>query len=239
MAKILVVDDDEGTLRWMVAALAGAGHEVRAADGGRAALDLARTFPPELILTDILMPEVDGFSVGRLLQVHRRVPVMLISAMKKEAEAILRGAAGYVQKPVTAQELRSAVDRVLGALSDVVVLVVDDDADIRLCYRMILEPRFRVLEAENGREALDLLHTEPVALALVDVHMPVMTGVELIRAMRADPRLRELPVIVQTSDHGAMRAPVWTDLHVAQTVMKSDFMVWLLDQIDQHLEVVP
>lgn len=235
MTKILVVDDDEGTLAWMAAALAGAGHEVCAASGAREALEVAKAWAPDLILTDILMPEMDGFAFGRLAQVHRRVPVMLVSALKKEAEAILRGAAGYVQKPITARELRAAVDRVLGGVSDVAVLVVDDDPDIRDCYRMILAPRFRVLEAQDGREALQVLAAEPVALALVDVHMPVMNGVELIRAMRDAPELRDLPVIVQTSDQAAVRAPVWTDLHVAQTVMKSDFMAWLLAQIDEHI----
>jgi CheY-like chemotaxis protein len=235
MAKILVVDDDGGTLAWMAAALGSAGHEVRAAGGGRAALDAARAWSPELILTDILMPELDGFAFSRLVRAHHRVPVMLISAMKKEAEAILRGAAAYVQKPVTAGELRAAVDRVLGGATHVTILVVDDEADIRACYRMILEPRFRVLEAQDGREALEVLSAEAVALAIVDVHMPVMNGVELIRAMRAEPKLREVPVIVQTSDQGALRAPVWADLHVAQTVMKHDFMDWLLAQIDDHI----
>lgn len=235
MAKLLIVDDDEGTLAWMAAALGSAGHEVRAAGGGRAALTAARSWTPDLIITDILMPEMDGFAFSRLVQAHRKVPVMLVSALNKEAEAILRGIAGYVQKPVTAIELRAAVDRVIGAVSNVTVLVVDDDEDIRLCYRMTLEPRFRVLEAGDGREALDLLGKEPVALAIVDVHMPVMNGVDLIRAMRNDPRLCSLPVIVQTSDQAAVRAPVWTDLHVARTVVKHDFMSWLLSQIDDHI----
>jgi CheY-like chemotaxis protein len=235
MAKILVVDDEEGTLAWMAVALQSAGHEVRAASGGRAALAIAQTWTPDLVLTDIFMPEMDGFAFGRLVQATRHVPVMLVSALKKEAEAILRGAAGYIQKPVTAGELRAAVDRVLGGVSSVAILVVDDEPDIRLCYRMILEPRFRVLEAQDGRDALEVLAAEPVALAIVDVHMPVMNGVELIRAMRDDAILRDLPVIVQSSDKGALRAPVWTDLHVAQTVMKSDFLAWLLAQIDEHI----
>ena len=46
-----------------------------------------------------------------------------------------------------------------------------------------------------------------IALAIVDVHMPVMNGVELIRAMRADPRFALIPVVVQTSDRAAARAP--------------------------------
>jgi CheY-like chemotaxis protein len=235
MAKILVVDDDEGTLAWMAVALESAGHAVRAAGGGRAALAIAQTWRPDLILTDIFMPEMDGFAFSRLVHATHRVPVMLVSALNKEPEAILRGAAGYIQKPITAGELRAAVDRVLGDVSCGAILVVDDDPDIRFCYRMILEPPFRVLEAQHGRHALEVLAAEPVALAIVDVHMPVMNGVELIRAMRDDPRLRDLPVIVQSSDQAALRAPVWTDLHVAQTVTKSDFTSWLLAQIDEHI----
>jgi CheY-like chemotaxis protein len=70
---------------------------------------------------------------------------------------------------------------------------------------------------------------------VVDVHMPVMNGVELVRAVRDDPRLRALPVIVQTSDRAAARAPIWTDLHVEQTVVKTDFIDWLLAHIEDHL----
>jgi CheY-like chemotaxis protein len=182
------------------------------------------------------MPEVDGFAFSRLVQAEARVPVMLVSALKKQAEAILRGVAGYVQKPVTAAELRAAVDAVVGsAAAHVAVLVVDDDPDIRACYRLILEPRFDVVEAEDGCAALDVLAATPAALAIVDVHMPRMNGVELIRAMRDDPRLAMLPVIVQTSDRAATYAPVWTDLHVNQVLVKNDFVSWLLTQIDEHI----
>lgn len=239
MAKLLLVDDDEGTLAWMEAALRDAGHDVRGIRSGRAALEAARSWTPELIVADIMMPEMDAFTFNRLVQTHRRVPVMFISALSKQAEAILRGVAGYVQKPVTAPELRAAVDRVLGTAASGAILVVDDDADIRQCYRLILEPRFTVLEAGDGREALEVLAAEPVSLAIVDVHMPVMNGVELVRAIRDDPRLDALPIVVQTSDRAAARAPVWTDLHVAQTVMKQDFMDWLLVQIDEHIAAGP
>ncbi|XXX73581.1 response regulator [Sorangium sp. So ce134] len=238
MAKLLLVDDDSGTLAWMAEAL-GAAYDVRTVSGGSAALELLRTWTPDLILADFLMPEMDGFAFNRLVQSRERVPVMLVSVVNKPAEAILRGIAGYVRKPVTAPELRAAVERVLGAVEGVAILVVDDDADIRECYRLILEPRFTVLEAENGRAALDLLAREPVALAIVDVHMPVMNGVELIRAMRDDARFCTIPVVVQTSDRAAARAPVWTDLHVAQTILKDEFLDWLMTQIDAHLAPAP
>lgn len=236
MAKLLLVDDDRGTLAWMAEALEGASHDVRAVSSASAALDAMREWTPDLIVADFFLPEMDGFAFGRLVRAKERVPVMLVSVLKKPAEAILRGVAGYVQKPVTAAELRAAVDRVLGAgATDVPVLVVDDDPDIRACYRLILEPRFAVFEAANGREALAVLSQQAVALAIIDVHMPVMNGVELIRAMRSDAALCAIPVVVQTSDRAAARAPVWTDLHVAQTIVKDEFMGWLLTQIDEHI----
>ena len=85
---------------------------------------------------------------------------MSVSVLRKQAEAVLRGVAGYVQKPVTAAELRAAVDRLLGATTGVTILVVDDDQSIRACYRRILEPRFPLIEAENGLEALDVLSAD-------------------------------------------------------------------------------
>jgi CheY-like chemotaxis protein len=235
MAKLLLVDDEEGSLAWMRAALGSAGHEVRTSAGPRAALDELRTYRPDLIISDILMPEIDGLAFARLVQRYLGVPLMFISITKKAGEAVLAGAVGYVQKPVTASEVRSAVERVLGkGATRNTLLVVDDDPDVRWLYRSFLEPRFKVLEAGDGREALALLRREPVSLAIVDVHMPVMNGVELVRAMRDDPALREVPVIVQTSDPSALAARVWIDLQVSGTVEKGRFLEWLSAKIDAH-----
>src|SRR5262249_11432530 len=140
------------------------------------------------------------------------------------------------QKPATADEVRKAVDRVLGRRAERnVILVVDDDIEIRELYETFLEPRFVVLGAENGRVALDLLTARHVDLAIVEVHMPVMNGVELIQKRRAHPELVQLPVIVQTSDREALAAPVWRDLHVSQLIEKGDFLEWISGQIDEHV----
>jgi CheY-like chemotaxis protein len=236
MARLLVLDDDEGTLAWMIAALAGIGHRVRGFSTGRAALEALDAWAPDLIIADILMPEMDGLAFARLVRRCGRVPVMFVSIAKKEAEAVLSGAVGYIQKPATAGEIREAVDRVLGrGARSSTILLVDDDADIRDLYRSFLEPRFVVLEAMHGVEALGVLRARPVDLAVVDVHMPVMNGIELIRAVRADAALERLPIIVQTSDQSALQAPVWRDLHVSQLVDKRDFLQWLDRRIEAHL----
>jgi CheY-like chemotaxis protein len=235
-----LLEDDEGTLAWMTAALTELGHDVRGFLDGRAALDAAGAWAPDLIVADILMPEMDGLTFARLVRTHHDVPVMFVSIARKQAEAVLLGSVGYVQKPATAAEIRRAVTDVLGhPKTKNTILVVDDEADVREVYRSCLEPSFDVVEAEQGREALDRLHERRVDLAIVDVHMPVMNGVELIRAIRGDPSTEKLPVIVQTSDVSALRAPVWRDLHVAQLVDKAEFFHWLNNHIVQHVSGRP
>jgi CheY-like chemotaxis protein len=78
------------------------------------------------------------------------------------------------------------------------VLVVDDDDDIRESLTWLLEDEgFQVSTAANGRQALDVLARIPLPdVALVDLRMPVMDGVELIGALRADPRYAGLRIIV-------------------------------------------
>ncbi len=236
MARLLVVDDETDTLAWMVPALGAHGHEVRATSGASAALETLEGWTPDLIIADILMPEMDGLTFARVTRRHRGVPVMFISIAKKQAEAVIAGAIGYVQKPATAAEIRAAVDRVLGRRAEKnTILVVDDDDEIRDLYQTVFEPRFTVVTAENGAAALEVLQARHVDLAIVDVHMPVMNGVELIRRIRATPELVQLPVIVQTSDRGALQAPVWRDLHVAQLLDKSDFIDWIMRQIAEHV----
>ncbi len=77
------------------------------------------------------------------------------------------------------------------------VLVVDDDADIRQSVAAVLEDEgYRVHAAVHGRDALAVLDRIPrPALALVDLRMPVMDGIELIEALRRDPRWAALPVV--------------------------------------------
>jgi CheY-like chemotaxis protein len=236
VASLLIVDDDEGTLSWMAEALHGIGHEARTFVTGRDALDALASWRPDLIIADILMPEMDGLTFTRLARRLSGVPVVFISIARERAAAVLAGAVGFIQKPVTAAEVRAAVERVLlqGNRRNT-ILVVDDDADIRELYRSFLEPRFDVLEAADGQEALNVLSHHLVDLAIVDVRMPVMNGMELIRAMRSDPTLQTLPVIVQTSDQTALKAPVWRDLNVSQLVDKTAFLTWLSEQIEEHL----
>jgi CheY-like chemotaxis protein len=79
------------------------------------------------------------------------------------------------------------------------VLLVDDDEDSLTIFRQTLEwAQIPVKTAASGREALRLARTAPPVVTLADLHMPVMSGVDLLRALRADPRTRQVPAVALT-----------------------------------------
>lgn len=82
------------------------------------------------------------------------------------------------------------------------ILIVDDSEINRLLLENILRDEYEILQAENGRSALELLeylHSE-ISAVLLDLKMPVMNGYEVLTAMRSSPRLSQTPVIVTTVD---------------------------------------
>jgi two-component system OmpR family response regulator len=116
MAEILVVDDD-GHIREVVRfALGRAGHSVREADNGRAALRAVAERMPDLIVLDIVMPEEDGLATCRELRRHSRVPVIFLSSRDDELDRVLGlelGGDDYVSKPFSPRELVARVSAVL------------------------------------------------------------------------------------------------------------------------------
>ncbi len=89
------------------------------------------------------------------------------------------------------------------------ILVVEDDEIIRTITRMILEQEgYAVLEASDGRHALGVLdgQAERPALALIDWNMPIMSGAQLLAAMRADPRFKAIPALVCSASPLALSA---------------------------------
>jgi putative two-component system response regulator len=119
--KVLVVDDLAYGLRTLRAIFQSAGYEVSAARDGQEALDLARASRPDFVITDILMPRLDGFQLCRAIKTDPTladIPVVFYTgdytdAADREFGTSL-GAAGYLTKPLEPRELLREVSRVLG-----------------------------------------------------------------------------------------------------------------------------
>ena len=90
----------------------------------------------------------------------------------------------------------------MGEKNEGIILLAEDEASIAEMIQTILEEEgYRVMRAENGREALQLLKTlsQPPLLVLTDVMMPAMDGRELVKQMQADPVYKEIPVVVMSA----------------------------------------
>ena len=104
------------------------------------------------------------------------------------------------------------------------VLVVDDEESVRELVRMVLEGAgHRVDAAPGGREALEMMRREAYAVAVVDRSMPLMSGIELIRAMRAEPALKGVQVLMCTA------AGMISDVEEALAAGAADYTVKPLD----------
>lgn len=114
--RILVVDDEPAVTALLAYNLRKAHYEVLVAADGREALQLAREASPDLILLDLMLPEVDGLDVCRELRKTSSVPIIMITALGEETDRVVGlelGADDYVTKPFSVRELMARIKAVL------------------------------------------------------------------------------------------------------------------------------
>jgi len=111
-AKILIVDDEPQIIRVLRTALSTQGYTVRIASNGVEGADIALEWKPDLVITDVSMPEMNGVELCRELRVNSDVPIIVLSVRNNERmkiEALDAGADDYVTKPFSIQELQARV----------------------------------------------------------------------------------------------------------------------------------
>jgi two-component system chemotaxis response regulator CheY len=117
MAKILIVDDAEFLRVRISKMLSGDGHQIAEADNGAKALELYKTFQPNVVLMDITMPEMDGLCALKAIRsVDPKAQIIMLTALGQESvvlEAIKSGARDFIVKPFERE-------RVLGAISKLI-----------------------------------------------------------------------------------------------------------------------
>ena len=118
-AEILIVDDQADNLELLSTMLASQGYEIIESDLGSSAIKLAQVNPPNLILLDISMPEMDGFEVCQALRnndLTKNIPIIFISALKEiedKAQAFEIGGDDYITKPFDMKEVLLRVENQL------------------------------------------------------------------------------------------------------------------------------
>ena len=195
---VLVIDDEASQRELMTRFLERQRFSVRTAGDGRTGLTLARSLKPRAILLDVMMPEMDGWSVLAALKSDPEtagIPVVMVSFVADATLSASLGAIEAVPKPVDWVRLRTILDQFRAADGD--VLVVDDDADMRHRLRTALERNgWSVREAGDGQEALEQVRLGVPRLVLLDLTMPVMDGFSFLDRLRGLPGCADVPVVV-------------------------------------------
>jgi signal transduction histidine kinase/CheY-like chemotaxis protein len=200
---VLVIDDDATARELIADHLKAEGFSVVTASGGVAGLKLAKELRPTAITLDVMMPDLDGWSVLAALRQDPEladIPVIMVTIVDEHRRGIALGAAGYLTKPIDRDRLHRLVTRFRAPVPPTRVLLVEDDAVQRERMRGWLEsPQWTVREAANGREALDRLQQGKPDVILLDLMMPEMDGFAVVAALQKEADWRDIPVIVITS----------------------------------------
>jgi CheY-like chemotaxis protein/nitrogen-specific signal transduction histidine kinase len=200
---VLVIDDDPTVHDLMTRFLTREGFHVVTAAGGEEGLRLARELQPHVIILDVIMPEMDGWTVLRTLKDDPEVaniPVLMVTVVDDQSMGYVLGATDYMTKPIDRARLSALLQKYRPQASAGRALVVEDDPASRELLAHLLENEgWSVTQAENGWVALERVATTQPELILLDLLMPEMDGFGFIRELRKVEAWRAVPVVVVTS----------------------------------------
>jgi CheY-like chemotaxis protein len=200
---VLVIDDDETARELVADQLKAEGLSVVTAAGGLEGLKLAKELRPTAITLDVMMPDLDGWSVLAALRQDAElaeIPVIMVTILDEQRRSVALGAAGYLTKPIDRERLRRLIGRFRAPARPTSVLLVEDDEAQRERVRAWLDGgQWSVQEAANGREALARLQNGKPDVILLDLMMPEMDGFAVVAALQKEARWRDIPVIVVTA----------------------------------------
>ena len=202
-SAVLVIDDDPDVRQLLQRHLTGEGFRVITAAGGEEGLRLARQVRPRAITLDIMMPGMDGWSVLTELKKDpdlSHVPILLCTILDDRNMGFALGASEFLTKPIDRNQLVALLHKHShGRAPGKVLLVEDEPVSRQMLARLMQKEGWAVIEAENGRVALERLERERPALILLDLMMPVLDGFEFVNEMRKIEANRSIPIIVVTA----------------------------------------
>ena len=214
--KIMVVEDNTATRRMVIKALQRNGHHVLEAPDGKTARELMRRWHPRVVLQDLMLPDADGFElVGELRELAEGtdVSILAFSGFVSEFDEGRVSSVGFddiIAKPIAPSRLVPIIEAHLPVpvpkgnrigTGRRVIIADDDPMQLKLVSFRLARLGFEIEAVGDGRAALVAARRRLPDVLISDVMMPELDGFGLAMAIRQDPALKTLPVLLVTSSY--------------------------------------
>jgi ammonium transporter len=231
---VLVIDDDANVRDIIARVLAKDGFTVITAANGSEGLEMARQHRPDIITLDVMMGDMDGWSVLAVLKADAAladIPVVMLTMVDDRKRGFALGASDYMTKPIDRKRLTQILQKYrtnkgdTGRIPPGSVLVVEDDPNtLDVLAKTLERVGWEVHLTSNGREAL--AHLEQVGLPtliLTDLMMPEMDGIEFVTQVRQRPEWQAVPIIVLTAKDLTAEERLILSAYVEQVLEKQHY----------------
>ncbi|MFN7097165.1 MAG: response regulator [Gammaproteobacteria bacterium] len=212
---ILIIEDNATTRKLLRVALEAEHYQVIEAADGKTALEQA-TKRPDLILQDLIIPDMDGQTLNRQLRVMpglQEIPILALSGFLSKIEELHASDTGFTAflvKPIEIPHLLEVIEAYLpsvrsdnnqSGIGKRLLLIDDSVPQLKFLKLQLINVGFEVATAKSGQEALEKIETDTFDAVISDVLMPHMDGFELCLAIRRNPKTCNLPVILLTANY--------------------------------------
>ena len=199
---VLVVEDDPAFAELLQHYLEDCGYRVAHVGSGEQVLERVSELHPDAITLDVVLPGRDGLAALRALKADprtARIPVLVVSVVDDRVRGLALGAFDWLVKPVQREALVATMQRALASATESypLVLAIDDDPAVLDVVSAILEGAgVRVITTTSPEKGLQIAEAQSPAAIILDLTMPGMSGFEVVTALRAMPRTRDVPIVI-------------------------------------------
>ena len=197
-ATILVVDDDDSIRSLLHQELSDAGYVIEEARDGKMALESIRKNRPDLIILDVMMPEINGFDVAAILKNDPQtmdIPIIILSIVQDKARGFRIGVDRYLTKPIDTVQLFEEVGNLLEqGKSKRKVMVVDEDSSAVRSLTEVLQAKGYIVVESDGKELIEkAISTQPDIIILNSV---VSDKNEIVQSLRFEKGLENVLFLI-------------------------------------------
>jgi signal transduction histidine kinase/CheY-like chemotaxis protein len=201
---LVLVVDDEVAARELLASYLDSEYRTASAESGDEAVKKAQQLRPDAITLDVMMPGGSGFETLVALRDNPQtanIPIIIVSIVDQKQVGFALGAADYLIKPIRKTVLLDTIRKHVPYQEDddaAILLVDDDPGTLELLAETLRAAGYETQSVRSGARALEVLSSKLISAVLLDLLMPGMDGFEVIRHVRQEATLKELPILVMT-----------------------------------------